>query len=152
MTAILRTQPSLALTFLRLSLGIVFFAHGCQKLLGLFGGAGYTATMNQFTHSMHIPTTFAFLAIAAEFFGGLGLIIGFLSRIAALGIFAEMLVAVYKVHLPNGFFMNWSGHQKGEGIEYHILVFGMTLAIMILGSGSLSLDLTLAPSGNKRRR
>jgi putative oxidoreductase len=137
---LLNTQPTLALTLLRLPLGIVFFAHGCQKLLGLFGGAGYAATMNMFEHSMHIPPTFAALAIAAEFAGGLGLILGFLTRIAALGILSNMLVAIYMVHWRNGLFMNWSGAQKGEGFEYHLLAIGMSLALMILGAGSLSID------------
>jgi putative oxidoreductase len=153
--SLLRTESSLAPTLLRLPLGIVFFAHGCQKVLGLFGGAGLTATLNTFEHGMHIHPVFAWLAIAAEFLGGLGLLIGFLSRIAALGICADMAVAIYKVHWPNGLFMNWTGHQRGEGIEYHLLAIGMALAIMILGSGLLSVDHALAAgagSGKNRRR
>lgn len=109
-------------------------------MLGLFGGDGFSATTGMFENRMHIPAVFAFLAIAAEFFGGLGSISGFLSRIAAFGIFVNMLVAIVKVHFANGFFMNWNGNQKGEGIEYHVLVIGMTLAIMILGGGAFSID------------
>jgi len=89
---------------------------------------------------MHIPAVFAFLAIAAEFFGGLGLLLGLLSRIAAFGITVTMLVAIFMVHLPNGLFMNWTGQQKGEGIEYHLLVLAMTVTLMIRGAGAFSLD------------
>ena len=151
---LLNTQPTLALTLLRLPLGIVFFAHGCQKLLGLFGGDGYTATMKMFEQGMHIPPTFAALAIAAEFAGGLGLILGFLTRIAALGILSNMLVAIYMVHWRNGLFMNWGGNQKGEGFEYHLLAIGMCLALIVLGAGSLSIDRSFSgasPARPKRR-
>src|SRR3989440_8461572 len=83
-----------AITVLRLALGIVFFAHGAQKRLGWFGGYGFTGTMGFFTGMLHIPTVFAFLAIAAEFFGGLGLIFGLFTRVAAFGISCNMIVAV----------------------------------------------------------
>lgn len=145
-----KTEPGLAPFFLRLPLAIGFLAHGSQKMLGLFGGSGFEATMNMFTHRMHIPPVFAFLAIASEFFGGIGLLIGFLSRIAALGVLCNMLVAIWLVAGQYGFFINWSGKQKGEGIEYHLLAIGMSLAIMILGSGSFSVDRAL--SGSSRRR
>ena len=136
-------KKSFAPTILRLVLGMVFFAHGAQKMLGWFGGNGFSGTMGFFTQQMHIPAPFAFLAIAAEFFGGIGLIIGLLSRIAAFGIACNMLVAVFMVHLPNGFFMNWTGAQKGQGIEYHLLALAMTVVIMMLGSGALSVDRAL---------
>ena len=138
-----KTNDEVAVTLIRLIMGIVFFAHGAQKMLGWFGGSGFSGTMSYFQNQLHIPALFAFLAIAAEFFGGIGLILGFLSRIAALGIAVNMLVAVATVHLPNGFFMNWNGHQKGEGYEYHLFALAMAAAIMILGSGALSLDLAL---------
>jgi len=140
---LIATSNSFAPTILRLVLGMVFFAHGAQKMLGWFGGNGFSATMGFFTQQMHIPAPFAFLAIAAEFFGGIGLIIGLLSRIAAFGIACNMLVAVFMVHLPNGFFMNWTGAQKGQGIEYHLLALAMTVVIMMLGSGALSVDRAL---------
>src|SRR6185295_3939729 len=108
------TDNDVATTVLRLVLGVIFFAHGAQKMLGWFGGFGFSGTMGFFTGMMHIPAPFAFLAIAAEFFGGLGLILGFLTRIAALGIAANMVVAIATVHRAFGFFMNWSGTQKGE--------------------------------------
>jgi len=124
---------------LRLALGVVIFPHGLQKTLGWFGGAGFQGTMAFFTQGS-IPAVFAFLAICAEFLGGLGLIVGFLSRIAAFGIICEMLVAVFRVHLANGFFMNWAGNQKGEGFEFHILAIGIGLAILIRGAGAFSVD------------
>ncbi|MFZ1136000.1 MAG: DoxX family protein, partial [Candidatus Korobacteraceae bacterium] len=86
----------------------------------------------------------AFLAICAEFFGGLGLIVGFLSRIAAFGIAMNMLVAIFTVHIHNGFFANWSGQQKGEGIEYHLLALALLLLVMIKGAGAPSVDRALS--------
>lgn len=134
------TDNSMAAAILRLVLGIVFFAHGAQKMLGWFGGPGFSGTMGFFTGGMHIPAPLAFLAIAAEFFGGLGLMAGFLTRIAAFGIAVNMLVAIATVHGPFGFFMNWSGTQKGEGFEYHLLVLAMTAFLMIRGAGAFSVD------------
>jgi putative oxidoreductase len=148
------TDDSTATTILRLVLGLVFFAHGAQKMLGWFGGYGFSGTMGFFTGTMHIPAPFAFLAIAAEFFGGLGLIIGFLTRIAAFGIAVNMLVAIATVHSGFGFFMNWSGTQKGEGYEYHLLVLAMTAFLTIRGAGALSVDRAITaakPSGKVER-
>lgn len=137
---ILGTDDSSATAILRLVLGLVFFAHGAQKMLGWFGGFGFSGTMGFFTGTMHIPAPLAFLAIAAEFFGGLGLIVGFLTRIAAFGIAVNMLVAIATVHSAFGFFMNWNGNQKGEGFEYHLLVLAMTAFLMIRGAGAFSID------------
>src|SRR5258705_13722766 len=108
---LISTENSAAITVLRLVVGIVFFAHGAQKMLGWFGGYGFTGTMGFFTGAMHIPAVFAFLAIVAEFFGGLGLIFGLLTRVAAFGIFCNMVVAVALVHGQFGFFMYWTGAQ-----------------------------------------
>jgi putative oxidoreductase len=127
------TDDSTATAILRLVLGVVFFAHGAQKMLGWFGGFGFSGTM-------HIPAPLAFFAIAAEFFGGVGLILGFLTRIAAFGIAVNMLVAIATVHSAVGFFMNWNGTQKGEGFEFHLLVLAMTAFLMIRGAGALSVD------------
>ena len=134
------TDDNEATTILRLVLGSVFFVHGAQKMLGWFGGYGFSGTMNFFTGTMHIPAVFGFLAIAAEFFGGIGLLAGFLTRIAAFGIATTMLVAIATVHHNFGFFMNWSGTQKGEGYEYHLLVLAMTAFLMIRGAGAFSVD------------
>lgn len=147
------TDDSTATAILRLVLGIVFFAHGAQKMLGWFGGYGFSGTMGFFTGTMHIPAPLAFLAIAAEFFGGIGLIVGFLTRIAAFGIAVNMLVAIVTVHSANGFFMNWGGTQKGEGFEYHLLVLAITAFLMIRGAGAFSVDraLTTAASSSVAR-
>jgi putative oxidoreductase len=149
------TDDSAATAILRLVLGVVFFAHGAQKMLGWFGGFGFSNTMGFFTGAMHFPAPLAFLAIAAEFFGGLGLVLGFLTRIAAFGIAVNMLVAIATVHGTFGFFMNWSGTQKGEGFEYHLLVLAMTAFLMIRGAGAFSVDRALTitePSRTQHRR
>ena len=136
---LLATSDDWTLTLVRLVLGVVFFAHGAQKMLGWVGGYGFSGTMGYFTHS-GIPVPLAFLAIAAEFFGGIGLVVGFLTRVAAFGIVVNMVVAVLTVHLPNGFFMNWSGAQKGEGFEYHLLAIALGIAILVRGAGAASMD------------
>jgi putative oxidoreductase len=138
------TSDDTATAILRVLLGVVFFAHGAQKMLGWFGGYGFSGTMGFFTGMMHIPAPLAFLAIAAEFFGGLGLILGFLTRVAAFGIAVNMLVAITAVHGAFGFFMNWTGAQKGEGFEYHLLVLAITAFLMIRGAGAFSIDRTIA--------
>jgi len=137
---LMNTSDDFVVTLLRLALGAVFFVHGAQKALGWFGGFGFRATLGFFTQQMHIPAVLAVLAIAAEFVGGIGLVIGFLSRVAAFGIATNTVVAVILVHRHFGFFANWSGMQKGEGYEYHILAIIICMAIMIKGSGALSID------------
>ena len=142
---LLATDCDIAALVLRLGLGIVMFPHGAQKVLGWFGGYGLAGTWGFMTGQLHIPAVFAALAITAEFAGSLGLIVGLLGRVAAFGIGVEMAVAAFVGgHVANGFFMNWSGHQAGEGFEYHILVVVIALAVMIKGSGALSLDRLLA--------
>ncbi len=135
---------------LRLALGGVMLPHGAQKVLGWYGGYGFTATMNAFTTGMHIPAPLAFLAIAAESLGALALILGFLTRFAALGLLANMAVAIATVHFKYGLFMNWTGQQKGEGFEYHILAGGIALVLVITGGGKLSIDSSLAGGGASR--
>lgn len=132
---------------LRLVLGVVFLAHGSQKLLGWFGGYGFSGTMGFFTHQLGVPVPLAFLAIVAEFCGGLGLIVGLLSRVAAFGIACNMVVAVSLIHRHFGLFANWSGAQGGEGYEYHMLAVAIALAIMVRGSGAWSIDAALSSSG-----
>jgi len=140
--SIVRTSESTALMITRLGLGLVMLPHGLQKMFGMFGGHGFSGTMG-FFQSQGIPVIFAFLAIMAEFLGSLGLISGLLARIAAFGILCNMIVAMLMVHLPNGFFMNWSGQQAGEGFEYHILAIAMALAIIVGGAGRFSIDRSL---------
>jgi putative oxidoreductase len=143
MNRLLATSNSIPLAIIRLALGIVIFAHGAQKMLGWFGGPGFHGTMG-FLQGSGIPAAFALLAIIAEFFGGIGLILGFLTRIAAFGILCNMVVAIVMVHAPYGFFMNWTGKQAGEGFEFHILAIAVSLAVMIGGAGAGSLDRALA--------
>lgn len=137
--SIVRTRDSAALTVLRLGLGIVILPHGLQKAVGMFGGAGFSGTI-QYFGSQGIPAVLATLVILGEFLGSIGLIVGFLTRIAAFGIFCVMLGATMLVHLPNGFFMNWSGQQAGEGFEFHLLAMAMAVALMLGGAGRASID------------
>lgn len=138
---IVNTDNDFTLTVIRLVLGLVFLAHGGQKTLGWFHGQTFGATMTMFTQGMGIPAPLAFLAIMAELAGGIGLIVGFLGRIAALGIICNMLVAIFMVHAKSGFFMNWSEVAgQGEGYEYHLLAIALGLAILVKGSGALSVD------------
>jgi len=137
------TSGNFPLGIVRVVLGVVMFAHGAQKALGWFGGYGMAGTLEFFAH-LGIPAPFGYLAIAAEFLGGLGLIVGLLSRVAAFGVFCNMLVAVLTVHIGNGFFMNWGGTAKGEGYEYHLLAMAIALAVMIAGAGRPSMDHALS--------
>ena len=149
---LIATDNDIATTILRLVLGVVFFAHGAQKMLGWFGGYGFSGTMGFVTGMMQLSAAFAFLAIAAEFFGGLGLIFGLLTRIAAFGIFCNMVVAVAMVHHNFGLFMNWTGAQKGEGFEYHLLAIAIATFLMIRGAGAASVDRLLYSSLDSSRR
>ena len=135
------TLDSLALLFIRVPLGAIFLAHGSQKLLGLFGGAGLTATQKNFEVHMGIPPILTLLAIIAEFGGGLGVLGGLLTRLSAIGISVNMAVAIYKVHWANGFFLNWyCASGRGHGIEYNIALLGMALALVVTGGGRWALD------------
>ena len=147
MKKLLATVDDNTLTLMRLILGVVFFLHGSQKLLGWFGGFGFSGTMNFFTSMLHIPAPFAVLAICAEFFGGIGLILGLLARVAAFGIAVNMVVAVFMVHFANGPFMNWYGNQKGEGYEFHLLALALAITIIIRGAGAFSVDGAIAAKG-----
>jgi len=132
------TMDSLALLLIRLPLGVIFFAHGSQKLLGLFGGPGLTSTLRNFEVHMGIPPLLTLLAIIAEFGGGLGVLCGAFTRLSACGIAVTMAVAMYKVHWVNGFFLNAAG--KGHGIEFTLALLGMALALVVTGGGQWSID------------
>ena len=124
----------------RVILGCVMFPHGAQKLFGWFGGFGFTNTMTYFTQSTGLPWIIAFLIVMGESLGSLGLILGFFTRLSALGLICIMVGAIITVHIPNGFFMNWFGKQAGEGFEYHLLVIGMSIPLLISGGGKYSVD------------
>ncbi|MFQ5825273.1 MAG: DoxX family protein [bacterium] len=131
----------LAYLVIRLALGVILFAHGSQKLFGWFGGAGLQSTLEFFSKNLGIPPLLSILDIIVEFFGGLALILGFLTRFAALGSTVVMLVAILKVHLANGFFMNWPLEAgQGHGIEMNIALLGMSLMLLITGAGCYSVD------------
>ncbi len=144
MKFLFRTESSWSSLVLRLALGVVMFPHGAQKVFGWFGGFGFAASLGMFTEKMHIPVLLAILVILAESAGSLGLITGLFTRVAAFGILCDMIGAVALVHWRNGFFMNWSGKQVGEGFEYHILMIGMALALVLAGGGKFSLDRAIA--------
>jgi putative oxidoreductase len=141
---LLSTPADASALIARVTLGGVMLPHGLQKTVGWFGGYGFDGTMNAFTHTMGIPWLFAFTAIAAEALGSLALITGAFGRLAALAIATNMAVAIATVHWRNGFFMNWFGAQHGEGFEYHLLAIGLAAAVVLRGSGALSVDRWLA--------
>ena len=134
---------------IRLTIGIMLFPHGAQKMLGIFGGYGFKGTMVFFTDMMHLPWLIGFLVIVIEFIGSLSIIAGFASRVWSALIIIEMIGAVITTHLNNGFFMNWAGNQKGEGYEFHLLMIGLALATFINGSGKLSADGKIATNNSK---
>lgn len=140
---VFQTDASKATAIFRVILGIVLFPHGAQKLLGWFGGYGFNGTMGFLTGTVGLPWILAFLVIAIEFFGALALIFGFATRIIAFGIIALFSGIVFTSHLQNGFFMNWAGSESGEGYEYHLLVIGIALALLVSGAGKWSVDYAL---------
>jgi putative oxidoreductase len=137
---ILATDSDWAPTLARIVLGIIFFAHGTRKVFGWFGGAGLRKTLHHLTESLGLPTIIAVAAVAAEFGGGVALILGFLARMSALSIVVAMLAAIFMVHGRYGLFMNWFGDRKGHGIEYHLLAIALAIVIIAQGAGAFSLD------------
>jgi len=141
---LLSTRRDPALLCARVVLGLVMFSHGAQKVLGWFGGGGPGATITSFEQHLGLPSILAVLVMAAEFLGGLGLIAGLLSRVAAGGIVLVMFGAVALVHARLGWFMNWTGTQAGEGIEYHLLAIALGIVVFMRGGGACSVDRVLA--------
>lgn len=136
----LKTDVSKTSYVQRVLLGAVMLPHGAQKLLGWFGGYGFSGTMNFFTGTMHIPSALAFLVIVSESFGSLGLLLGLGTRLAAFGAAATMIGAALTTHLKVGFFMNWFGNQTGEGVEYHLLALALAVPLVLRGGGAFSID------------
>lgn len=137
---LLKTNPIIGFSIARWTLGIVIFPHGAQKLLGLFGGYGYSATMESLTTQMGLPGIVAFSIIMIEFFGSISLILGFFSRFWALSLAGMFTGIIITTQLEHGFFMNWFGNQAGEGYEFSLLVIGLALSIVVSGSGKWSID------------
>jgi putative oxidoreductase len=140
----LSTDRDRTLLVQRVALGLIMFPHGAQKLLGWFGGYGFSGTMGFFTQTMHLPAALAFLIIVAESVGAIALVLGAGTRLAALGLASVMLGAIFTTHLDAGFFMNWSGTVRGEGFEYHLLALALALPLVVRGGGALSVDGALA--------
>jgi len=137
---ILATNSDWTLTLARTILGIIFFAHGAQKVFGWLGGPGLRKTLRHLNEVLGLPPIMALAAVGSEFFGGVALILGFLARISALGIVVNMLAAIFMVHGKYGLFMNWFGDRKGHGIEYHLLAIALAAVIIAEGAGAFSLD------------
>jgi len=137
---IFATRNDLTGFITRLTLGLVMFPHGAQKVFGWFGGPGFTGEMKFFTETLHMPWLLAFAVIVIEFSGSISLIIGFASRLWAVAMIFLFIGIIFTGHVDNGFFMNWYGDQKGEGYEYHLLIIGLSLATLIGGSGKYSVD------------
>jgi putative oxidoreductase len=142
----LRTDNSPVQFFVRVVLGVVMFPHGAQKVMGWFGGPGFVKTLHAFA-AMGFPMWSVVALMVVESVGAMLLIVGFLTRLWAVGIGTSMTICMFTNHVQNGFFMNWFGQQKGEGYEYHILVIGICLALLIKGGGMLSVDRAVASSG-----
>jgi putative oxidoreductase len=134
------TTNDLSPVIVRVILGLVILPHGLQKTLGLFGGYGFTGTMGFFTGTLGVPWIVALLVILGESLGAIALIAGFVTRFSAASLILIMVGAITMAHLDNGFFMNWTGQQKGEGFEYHLLVIGMALSLVLTGAGRWSVD------------
>jgi putative oxidoreductase len=128
-----------ALLILRLTVAVVLWPHGAQKALGLFGGPGIAGTVAGLSGHLGLPAALVYLIIAIEFLGPIALVLGVLTRLVALGIAIDMACAAVLVHAPNGFFMNFAGNQRGEGIEYFVYAVGASLALVIAGSGRIAL-------------
>jgi len=143
MEMLVATSPSWAITVIRVALGVVFFAHGAQKVFGWFGGYGLKGTTGYFV-SIGLPLPVAYAACFLELLGGIGLLLGLFTRLAALAIIAMMAGAIAKVHWPHGFFINWElAPGKGHGLEANLAFIAMAVACVIAGGSALSLDALL---------
>jgi putative oxidoreductase len=143
-TLLFRTSHDPTLTVARLVLALVFLGHGTQKVFGWFGGLGFSGTLDVFEQTMGIPPALTVMAMSAEVLGGLGLIAGLLTRIAACGVLVVMIVAPFANGLYVRFFMNWTGRNAGEGFEYHLLAIALILVVLVHGGGAWSLDGAIA--------
>lgn len=139
LTRLLRTDDAWAPLALRIPVGIIFAAHGAQKLFGWFGGYGLEGT-GQWMASIGLApgALMALLAGAAEFFGGLALLAGLLVRPAAAALAVTMLVAILSVHLDKGFFLTSNGY------EYALALLAVSVALAFSGAGRASLDQALS--------
>ena len=132
-------QISVGLFLLRVLLGVVFFAHGAQKVLGWFGGYGLAGTVGYFKNVVKMPTLLAYLGPFVEFVGGIALVFGLFTKFAAIGILIMMIVATLKVHFPSGFFLSGKGEGK-QGYEFTLTLAVISLVLVLLGGGVYSID------------
>jgi len=143
-----QTTNDPTLTLARIVLAAVFIGHGAQKMFGWWGGLGFSRTLEVFETTLGIPPALTVLAMVAEVFGGLGLLVGLLTRIAAIGVLGVMIVGPLSTGLYVRFFMNWQGRNPGEGIEYHLLAIALILIVLVQGAGAFSIDRMLAGQSN----
>lgn len=143
MAALLITNGGVAALIIRITLGVVMSAHGSMMALGWFGGPGVMASARQLREHSGVPIVIGAFFTLVELFAGLALVVGLLTRPAALGI-AAIMVGATVIHLSDGFFMNWFGQKNGEGYEYCLLALAMALSVMITGAGAFSIDGLLA--------
>jgi len=125
---------------IRLTLGLILFPHGAQKMFGWFDGPGFSKEVEHLTEYMHLPWIISVMVILTEFWGSVSLIMGLASRLWSVAVGVLLINIIFIAHLENGFFMNWFGTQKGEGYEYHLLVIGLCIALGLNGSGKYSAD------------
>ena len=138
--SIFETEDHINGLIYRLTLGIVILPHGCQFLLGWFGGFGFNASINYFTHNVGLPWFIGFLVIMLQSLGALLILLGLGGRIMALSTVGLFIGMILTNHLQHGFFMNWLGDKNGEGYEFHLLVIGLAIALLFKGSGKFSFD------------
>jgi putative oxidoreductase len=139
------TNPSKLLPWapvaIRLGLAVIFVAHGGQKLFGIWGGPGLQTTIEVFERSISVPSYLTLIVVGTEFFGGLTVLVGFFTRLAAAGLAIDMVAAIIKVHLMNGFFLNWSiTPGKGHGYEFNFALLAMSIALLLSGPGKFAID------------
>lgn len=140
MTNTINKKLDISLLITRITVGIVIGAHGAQKLLGWFGGYGFDGTLGFFTGEIGLPYILAVAIITLESLGMIALIAGLFTRFLSSALIVIMLGAIFKSHLTNGFFMNWSGMQSGEGYEFHLLVMALAAVLIFNGAGVYSFD------------
>ncbi|NVJ64661.1 MAG: DoxX family protein [Flavobacteriaceae bacterium] len=146
---ILKTESNWGALIARLTLGVVLFAHGAQKMLGWFGGYGFESTVEAFMTEMGLPWFVAFAVIIIEFYGSIFLILGLGSRLWSLAVAGLFMGIIFTTQLEYGFYMNWYGNQAGEGFEFSLLVIGIAVVVLINGGGKYAVDSRITKLLNK---
>ena len=153
MNKLLATNPNnWTALIIRLALAVVIFPHGAQKLFGWFGGYGYEGTMGFLTGTAGLPWVVALLVILIESIGAVLIFFGSITRVASFGLIALFVGIIIKSHIGNGFFINWANAPGvGQGYEFHLLVIGMSLALLVAGGGKASVDVALVSNNPKNQ-